>query len=342
MRRRWTSCGSPISPIRARRRGRCATRRPARRTRTVDAYVLRGAGGVPVRVDWDRDWYPYLTRAHWDEHGPLIAVQSRDQRRVRILAIDPVSGETSALDAQSDEDWVDLIRGVPRRLADGRLVTATAAGDTIALLVDGRAVTLARARAPRGAVGAGSRRSCSPRARDRARSRRGGGAPQTSSVAADRRPGVHTAHGARGVHVIGSSSMEHDGARWMTGEHVFESFAERPVVAPIVELAHGRRARTAGRRRDASPARTGAQAPGPAGSLRWPSLPARDRGAARMARVTVARRPGVRGDRRRRARDARPRPQLGATPSAATSRPPRSRIRSRRSKGWRRLIPTSI
>jgi dipeptidyl-peptidase 4 len=202
---------------------------------TVDAYVLRVAGGAPVRVDWDRDAYPYLARAHWDERGPLIAVQSRDQRRVRVLAIDPVSGESSALATQSDADWVDLIRGVPRRLADGRLVTAAADGDTIALLIDGRAVTPPELEL-RAVLSVQDEEivftaSTRPTEVQVWRWRAPDDVSQLTFT-----PGVHTAVSAGGVYVFGSSSMEHDGGRWVTGEHAFESFAERPVLAPTVEL----------------------------------------------------------------------------------------------------------
>jgi dipeptidyl-peptidase 4 len=202
---------------------------------TVDAYVLRIAGGAPVRVDWDRDAFPYLARAHWDERGPLIAVQSRDQRRVRVLAIDPVSGESSMLAAQSDEDWVDLIRGVPRRLADGRLVAAETAGDRIALFVDRQAVTppelelraVLSVQAEEIVFTASTR----PTEVQVWRWRAPNDVSQLTFA-----PGVHTAVSAGGVSVFGSSSMEHDGTRWMTGEHAFASFAERPVLAPTVEL----------------------------------------------------------------------------------------------------------
>ena len=215
---------------------------------SVDVYVLRVDGGAPVRVDWDHDGYPYLAAAHWDEHGPLIAVQSRDQRRVCVLAIDPVSGDSSTLSTQTDEDWVDLIRGVPRRLADGRLVTVAALADTLALLVDGRAVTPPELEL-RAVLSVQDEQilftaSARPTEVQVWRWR----APDDLSPLTST-PGVHTAVSAGGVHVLGSSAMEHDGARWATGEHVFESFAERPVLVPSGRAADRRRAGPAGRRR---------------------------------------------------------------------------------------------
>jgi dipeptidyl-peptidase 4 len=107
----------------------------------VEAYLLRLDGAAPRQVVWDPQTHPYLAAAHWDEHGPMIAVQSRDQRRLMVLAVDPLTAETSSLSAQSDESWVDLISEVPRRLQDGRLVTVAGVDDAVALLVDGRPVT---------------------------------------------------------------------------------------------------------------------------------------------------------------------------------------------------------
>jgi dipeptidyl-peptidase-4 len=202
---------------------------------SVDIYVLRVDGGAPARVRWDQEAYPYVAAAHWDEHGPLIAVQSRDQRRACVLAIDPVSGESSTLSTQTDEDWVDLIRGVPRRLADGRLVTVATLADTLALLVDGRAVTPPELEL-RAVLSVQDEQilftaSALPTQVQVWRWRASGDlSPLTST------PGVHTAVSAGSVCVLGSSAMEHDGARWATGGHVFESFAARPVLVPKVEL----------------------------------------------------------------------------------------------------------
>ena len=58
-----------------------------------------------------------------------------------VLAVDPVTGKTSALSTQSDAHWVDLVEGVPARLSDGRLVTVEGVGDALTLIVDGHGVT---------------------------------------------------------------------------------------------------------------------------------------------------------------------------------------------------------
>jgi dipeptidyl-peptidase-4 len=48
---------------------------------------------------------------------------SRDQRRAEVRAVDPATGATSLLLAQSDPVWLDVVAGVPALLPDGRLVT---------------------------------------------------------------------------------------------------------------------------------------------------------------------------------------------------------------------------
>ncbi|MFJ9952989.1 prolyl oligopeptidase family serine peptidase [Kitasatospora sp. NPDC091207] len=101
---------------------------------------LLGLDGSRTEVRWDRAGYEYLTAAGWDAHGPYAAVQSRDQRTVRTLAIAP-DGATSVLAEQRDERWVELVPGVPVRTAGGALVDSADRGDTRHLTVDGTPVT---------------------------------------------------------------------------------------------------------------------------------------------------------------------------------------------------------
>ncbi|MDX6395264.1 MAG: dipeptidyl-peptidase 4 [Streptosporangiaceae bacterium] len=90
---------------------------------------------VQVPVNWNRAAFPYLVTAHWQEPGPLIVVQSRDQRRMRILSADPASGETTVLREDSDERWLDIVPGVPARTDAGRIVWTTEDGGARRLLV---------------------------------------------------------------------------------------------------------------------------------------------------------------------------------------------------------------
>ncbi|MDP9868108.1 MULTISPECIES: S9 family peptidase [Streptosporangium] len=106
----------------------------------VSLHVL-GLDGTSVELDWDRVAYEYVATAGWDAHGPLISVQSRDQRTLRVLAADPDTGATTLLHEQRDPAWVELIAGTPARTASGALVHTDDTDGTRRLVVDGRPVT---------------------------------------------------------------------------------------------------------------------------------------------------------------------------------------------------------
>jgi dipeptidyl-peptidase-4 len=106
----------------------------------VSLHVL-GTDGSRTEVVWDRAAFEYLTAAGWDTHGPLLGVQSRDQRTLRVLGCDPATGATRVLHEQRDPAWVELVPGTPARTASGALVHVADLGTTRRLTVDGRPVT---------------------------------------------------------------------------------------------------------------------------------------------------------------------------------------------------------
>lgn len=94
-----------------------------------------------IQVHWDNAAFEYLVGAGWDEHGPYAAVQSRDQRTVLLLGINPDSGATTVLAEQRDQYWVQLISGLPARTASGALVSHADVAGTRHLAVDAVPVT---------------------------------------------------------------------------------------------------------------------------------------------------------------------------------------------------------
>ena len=106
----------------------------------VSLWVL-GLDGSRREVLWDRHAFEYLTSADWDRHGPLISVQSRDQRTVQTLAVDPGTGETTLLWEETDSCWVALVPGTPVRTDSGRLVVVSDVGNARRLVVGGEPVT---------------------------------------------------------------------------------------------------------------------------------------------------------------------------------------------------------
>jgi dipeptidyl-peptidase-4 len=77
--------------------------------------------GSSIPVGWNSGAYPYLITVSWDSGAPLIVVQSRDQRRMRLLSVDRQTGATTVLRDDRDDCWLDIVPGVPARLADGRI-----------------------------------------------------------------------------------------------------------------------------------------------------------------------------------------------------------------------------
>ncbi len=103
---------------------------PAAGTPNADvSLVLAGLDGSRTPVEWDRAAFPYLVTVNWDGTDPLIVVQARDQRRMRLLSADPARGITAVLREDTDEHWVDIVPGVPGWTSGGRIVwTADAEG----------------------------------------------------------------------------------------------------------------------------------------------------------------------------------------------------------------------
>ncbi|HEX6330653.1 MAG TPA: prolyl oligopeptidase family serine peptidase [Actinomycetota bacterium] len=106
----------------------------------VTLHVFDVAGGGRTDVVWDADAFPYLARFHWSEPGPpLVYVVSRDQRRARLLELDPESGRTTLVREAADPEWVDLWDDTPQRLSSGPVVDVfiDPEADTYRLSVDG-------------------------------------------------------------------------------------------------------------------------------------------------------------------------------------------------------------
>ena len=117
-------------------------RYPAAGTANADVtlHVLR-LDGTRTEVTWDRAAYEYLAAAEWDSRGPLLSVQSRDQRTVLVLAADAGTGQTTLLHTERDDAWVELAPGTPARTSAGDLVTVSDRDGSRRLVVGGASVT---------------------------------------------------------------------------------------------------------------------------------------------------------------------------------------------------------
>ncbi len=106
----------------------------------VVGVAIFGLDGERTDVEWDRAAFPYLSTASWSSHGrPLLQVQSRDQRRVQVLAVGPSGVEV--VSDESDPKWLEIVPGVPRWAPDGSLVQVLPRDGANRLVVGGETWT---------------------------------------------------------------------------------------------------------------------------------------------------------------------------------------------------------
>jgi dipeptidyl-peptidase-4 len=106
----------------------------------VSLWIL-GMDGSRVAVDWDRAAFEYFVAACWDPRALLIVVQSRNQRTMRILEVDPVTGTTTVRREDTDAAWVACDPRLPALTASGDLVWTVDRGQARRLLVGDQPVT---------------------------------------------------------------------------------------------------------------------------------------------------------------------------------------------------------
>ncbi|MCU1394058.1 MAG: putative dipeptidyl peptidase [Ilumatobacteraceae bacterium] len=209
----------------------------------VSLHVVSLDGSV-VDVGWDADAFPYLANVVWTANDALLlTVQSRSQTDVLVLAADPVSGDTSVLFDDHDDQWVDLVAGTPNMLADGRLVMAADRSGARRLLVDDAIVSPEDVQLRSVvAVGTDSVTFLANPLDDPTvqhvwvwTAADGADPASCTSPTADS-PGVHTAASGGTVTAIRSSSLDHHGAVTTVGDHVIASNAQTPLVEPNVTI----------------------------------------------------------------------------------------------------------
>ena len=206
----------------------------------VTLAVLGLDGGVTA-VDWDRPAFPYVAVAGWTAGGPFAAVQSRDQRALDVLAIDPDGGSTTVAAIQRDDAWVELVPGAPARLDDGRFLLAVDDSSTRRLALDGELLTPVGLQVRRlvcatedAALVTASEDD--PTAVGVWRVPLRGGDPQRLTAA----DGVHDAAAGGSTTVLVRSALDADGSsvavRHGATVHTLSTLALEPALRPTVEL----------------------------------------------------------------------------------------------------------
>lgn len=78
---------------------------------------------------WQAPAFDYLVTAGWESVGPVVSLQTRDQRTMWVLCVDPMTGGTEPLSRQTDPGWVEFPPGAPRHTASGIPVMPEVFGD---------------------------------------------------------------------------------------------------------------------------------------------------------------------------------------------------------------------
>ncbi len=129
--------GAPVSPASE----PIPIRYPAAGTPNAEVgLAIIDLDGRRTDVAWDASGWEYLADATWSADGLFLTVQSRDQRTLAVLDVDPHSGEASERHRVTDPHWVELVPGAPR-LRGNRLVTIEDHGVARRLCIDGRPIT---------------------------------------------------------------------------------------------------------------------------------------------------------------------------------------------------------
>ncbi|MBI1359533.1 MAG: prolyl oligopeptidase family serine peptidase [Alphaproteobacteria bacterium] len=97
--------------------------RVGRPNAVVDLYVEDVATGRRVKVDLGPTTDIYLARVAWARDGSALYVQreSRDQKRLDLLRVDPATGRSKVIISQTSPHWIELSSDF-RPLKDGTLL----------------------------------------------------------------------------------------------------------------------------------------------------------------------------------------------------------------------------
>ncbi|MFC0632766.1 S9 family peptidase [Brevundimonas balnearis] len=97
--------------------------RAGRPNAVVELYVHDRRTGRRIQVDLGDDRDIYLARVNWSADGRTLYVQrqSRDQKTLDLLAVDPATGQGRVLTTQRADAWVELTHDF-HALEDGRFI----------------------------------------------------------------------------------------------------------------------------------------------------------------------------------------------------------------------------
>lgn len=94
---------------------------------TVSLSIVEPKTGKAVKVDLGPDPDIYIARVTWAPDGRTLYVQreTRDQKRLDMLAVDPATGAAKVLFSENSKTWIDLTDDF-KPLKDGSLIWGSA------------------------------------------------------------------------------------------------------------------------------------------------------------------------------------------------------------------------
>jgi dipeptidyl-peptidase 4 len=217
-----------------------AVRYPAAGTTNPDVslHICPLDGSPPVAVRWDRDDYPYLARVRWTKHGLAITVQSRDQRRLALLEVDPATGATTVTFTDRDEQWVELVPGTGALVAPAMPVMCADRDGARRLLLGGAVVSPADVQVRSVISAEADHIVVTGNALDDATVQHLYRWTPAGFVALTQQPGVHDAAVGGDTVVMRSATLDAPGGRWrLPSGFELSGRAERPLVRPNVTIA---------------------------------------------------------------------------------------------------------
>ena len=89
----------------------------------VELHVMRPDGSGQVKVDLGKDADIYLARVNWSKDGRTLYVQrqSRDQKTLNLLAVDPLTGKARTVLTEKAKSWINLSNNF-HSLGDGSFI----------------------------------------------------------------------------------------------------------------------------------------------------------------------------------------------------------------------------
>ncbi len=138
-----TWIGDPANPMTQPRPHRYPFAGTSNANVSLHLFSIDNAGHDSSRVDvqWQQSQLEYLTNVQWTRNGLIIALQNREQTKLKVCAVHTSTGALSTIRTETDEHWIDLVAGSPAMLDDGRLAMCCERNGVRALTIDDQVVT---------------------------------------------------------------------------------------------------------------------------------------------------------------------------------------------------------